>query len=276
MKTRITAVLLGFITSISFGQLNFVKEIPFSNINPSSVYVIDESNLIEDSKYLIGQEPNKRYTYHILKPDYSIYKTVIIDTSGLGNSWIGGVSFSDHLVNSDDNVEIMYEVAFQEQAGWTEQKIKMVIADENGNIIQQIDSVGWGSNPFYNGDKTNILLRTNQSTNKVYEFGGNLPCPSNCNNSSSSTNKSQPIVVKPDYSFQIFPNPVNENLSIETDLDESNMQMKIYTTSGKLLKTDSFFSGSNQVDISSLASGTYVINVISGNKFLHTEQFVKK
>ena len=111
---RITTSLLVLVTSMSFGQLTFVKEIPFSSIDPSSVYDIDVTNLIEDSKYLIGQKPNKSYTYHILKPDYTIYKTVIIDTSDLGNSWIGSVSFSDHLVNSDDNVEIMYEVAFQE------------------------------------------------------------------------------------------------------------------------------------------------------------------
>tara|TARA_Y100001933_G_C18797323_1_gene479268 strand:- start:369 stop:788 length:420 start_codon:yes stop_codon:yes gene_type:complete len=128
---------------------------------------------------------------------------------------------------------------------------------------------------FFFGGKTYVNTRNSEDKIKLYEVSGSMPCIQ-CNTSSSSANKSQPIAAKPEYSFQISPNPVNDNLNIETDLDESNMEIKIYTTSGQLLQTEAFFSGSNQVNVSSLVSGTYVINVISGNKFLHTEQFIKQ
>jgi len=294
MKTKITTVLLGLITSISFGQMTFVKTINYSSIEaPISSLSIDVNtdNITEIGKYILAEPApevddyswGKQTEFDLLDTEFNFYKKIVIDTSHSENGTIriSGPWISDHLFNLDDKIEYQYVLNLRYEDtinGWgTEEKvIRTVIADEDNNILMSMnDERFYMEDIFFFGGKTYVNTRNSEDKIKLYEVSGSMPCIQ-CNTSSSSANKSQPIAAKPEYSFQISPNPVNDNLNIETDLDESNMEIKIYTTSGQLLQTEAFFSGSNQVNVSSLVSGTYVINVISGNKFLHTEQFIKQ
>ena len=288
---KLIASILTVLTVGASAQLTFVREYNLGDnrIHFPQSQIGDKINQIDNELFLVEEvienKSSDNFKYNLLNMDWTLYKTMYIDTSGAlsilninnpNDIWASQM-FSNHLFNSDDKVELIYSVSgFNSELNQSEW-VKTVIVNEDGVILQEINGEGFddGLYPVING-KTHVLTKTNSGSDKLYSVEGHLPCLVNCNTSSSNTNKSQTIAAKPEYSFQISPNPVNDNLNIESDLDESNMEIKIYTTSGQLLQTEVFFSGSNQVNVSSLASGTYVINVISGNKFLHTEQFIKQ
>ena len=56
-----------------------------------------------------------------------------------------------------------------------------------------------------------------------------------------------------------------------------NVRIQIYTIDGKLLQ-ERMMSNSvqNSVDVSELASGTYIYTVIGENKKMHSGQFIKR
>lgn len=289
MKIRITTLLLALVTSMSFGQLTFVKEINFRSIHaPLSSLSLDgnTNNIIESGKYILAEPQHnnswgKQTEYQILDTDYNLYKKIVVDTSHNENGVIriSGPWISDHLFNSDDKIEYTYTLYLEYEDtvnGWgTESKlIRTVIVDEDNNILQYLDKESFSMDDFYLVDsKTYVKLKNTQGTTKVYKVDGSMPCIQ-C--SSSLTRNSKVKAPAPTYSFTLFPNPTDGPMSITTDLNEANMQVKIYSTSGQLLQSGVFFTGSNSVDVSSLAAGTYVINITSDKGFLHTEQFVKK
>jgi hypothetical protein len=287
MKIKITTLILSLITSISFAQLTFVKEITgYYEIHPPISYVsieIETANYIENGKYFLAKRINENvaedfnFDYEILDKNYNLYKQLKLDTS---NNTIGGrlvidsrPILSDHLFNTDDKMEFWYSL-YSSSNG---QVLRTIIADEDNNILMILEGESFRSDNFYIMDgKTYIATRKGNRqnyTSKIYEVAGNLPCIQ-CNSKTTNTNTTQ--TPAPNYAFKIFPNPTDGQLNIESDLDELNMQIKIYSTSGQLLQTDPFFYGTNSVNVSSLASGTYVINIVSDKGFLHTEKFVKR
>lgn len=272
MKTRITTLLLALVTSMSFGQLTFVKDLGVTvDINWSFSDEKDDGNFTELDKYVFYKTD---LTINILKGDLSSYKTVSIDTT---NGYAKGynrfnVVMTDHLFNLDDKIEFIIEAKYIDfNDNWTTKKTTVFFVDEDNNLLQELKdkSLDIGENV---GTVNGITYA--QIGSELYTFAGHYPCNS-CNSSSASSN-SRVQAPAPTYSFSLFPNPTDGQLNITTDLDESNMQIKIYSTSGQLLQTDAFFTGTNSVNVSSLAAGTYVINITSDKGFLHTEQFVKK
>jgi hypothetical protein len=275
MKSKITTLILSLITSISFGQITFVKEVTgydylgFPNRNH-----IDDINLLENGKYIIAEltsqiEFSKKIDYEILDMNFTLYKKLKLDTLGGYSIW-SKPKISDHLFNTDDKIEYWYTLV--NAKNW--ELKKTIIADEDNNILMILEGEYFDYEDFYIMDgKTYVRTYSNNNSIKIYEVAGNLPCIQ-CNSKTSNTNPTQSPA--PNYAFKIFPNPTDGQLNIESDLDELNMQIKIYSTSGQLLQTDPFFYGTNSVNVSSVASGTYVINIVSDKGFLHTEKFVKR
>ena len=295
MKTKITTLILSLITSISFAQLTFVKEVTgYDVIHPPislGSIEIETANFIENGKYFLAKRKKQNddwqfnFDYEILDKNYNLYKQLKLDTS---NNTIGGrvalydsrLYLSDHLFNTDDKMEywyVLYSVKRDGEYYSSHQVLRTIIADEDNNILMILEGEDFDYEDFYIMDGKTYVATTkgvwpNQTT-KIYEVAGNLPCLQ-CNSKTSNTNPTQSPA--PNYAFKIFPNPTDGQLNIESDLDELNMQIKIYSTSGQLLQTDPFFYGTNSVNVSSLASGTYVINIVSDKGFLHTEKFVKR
>ncbi len=275
MKTKITTLILSLITSISFAQLTFVKEITgFDDLGFPGRKLNSTENLLENGKYIIAEptsqiEYSKKINYEILDMNFTLYKKLKLDTLGGYSIW-NNPKISDHLFNTDDKIEYWYTLV--NAKNW--ELKKTIIADEDNNILQTINGEYFGISDFYefNG-KTYVRTHSNNNSIKIYEVAGNLPC-NQCNSKTSNTNTTKSTA--PNYAFKIFPNPTDGQLNIESDLDELNMQIRIYSTSGQLQKTDPFFYGTNSVNVSSLASGTYVINIVSEKGFLHTEKFIKR
>ncbi len=81
--------------------------------------------------------------------------------------------------------------------------------------------------------------------------------------------------------FKIYPNPVLNALQFNLSSNErGRMQMKIYDVTGKLVKTHAFEKSQTmlrqQVPVSSLHPGLYLVEIISGNRIEAQGRFVKQ
>ena len=79
-----------------------------------------------------------------------------------------------------------------------------------------------------------------------------------------------------EYSFNglsIFPNPVNDLLTVEVKLPEQHT-IKITSLNGQLLYTDRMDSPTHQIDLSSFEKGLYLLTIRSGD-YVRTEKIIK-
>ena len=76
--------------------------------------------------------------------------------------------------------------------------------------------------------------------------------------------------------FNLFPNPVVDNLMIETKQGITIQSITIYNTLGQLVKTQSVSDINSQItlDVSTLKTGTYFITILS-DKGKTVEKFIK-
>ena len=93
-----------------------------------------------------------------------------------------------------------------------------------------------------------------------------------------STGTSGQAQQREQVSFRMFPNPVTDLLTIETNMSERGTgTIEIISLDGRTLQTlrANFENGTNQVNVSSLAQGAYICRIRNGN---HTSslQFVKQ
>lgn len=80
--------------------------------------------------------------------------------------------------------------------------------------------------------------------------------------------------------FSIYPNPVEDTLYFE-DLGIpntiSNLRIEMYSIDGKLLQEETMSQGiQTAVDVSELASGTYLYAIIAEDRRIHSGQFIKQ
>jgi len=71
--------------------------------------------------------------------------------------------------------------------------------------------------------------------------------------------------------FKMYPNPVENKLYFNTT---KNVTVTIYTVLGKLVKTTEVSSTKNNVDVSKLAQGIYLVKISNGNQFI-TKKLMK-
>jgi len=74
--------------------------------------------------------------------------------------------------------------------------------------------------------------------------------------------------------FSVFPNPVNDQLTIKSKEDLGTTAIRIFDTSGRLVFKDIMESKVKSINLPDLGSGTYFLNV-KGNRFKQTIKLVK-
>ena len=72
---------------------------------------------------------------------------------------------------------------------------------------------------------------------------------------------------------KLYPNPTSTSFTVETGL-KTDVTVSIYNTSGKELITNDAI-GNSQIDVSGLASGIYIVQVLSEGKVISTNRMVK-
>jgi PKD repeat protein len=85
--------------------------------------------------------------------------------------------------------------------------------------------------------------------------------------------RTAPVVELPD-NLKLSPNPAEETLTVSYAADE-NTRVNIYTVSGKNVITGKLSKDVNDIDISKLKPGVYLIKVSSGKESV-TKKFIKK
>ena len=72
----------------------------------------------------------------------------------------------------------------------------------------------------------------------------------------------------------LYPNPVKNDLYIKTPSEKS--VIKIYSLQGSLLKTISAYQSNDQIDVSTLMSGVYLVKISGSDGKVYTGKFVKE
>ena len=72
----------------------------------------------------------------------------------------------------------------------------------------------------------------------------------------------------------LYPNPVKKYLYIKTPSEKS--VIKIYSLQGSLLITLSAYRSNDQIDLSSLQSGVYLVKISGSDGKVYTGKFVKE
>ncbi len=81
--------------------------------------------------------------------------------------------------------------------------------------------------------------------------------------------------------FQVYPNPVKNQLFVEWPSKKENNSIEIVVTDlfGKTVhhvkEESSYFGSRAQIDLSGISSGIYMVNIIEGNRMLATNKIVK-
>lgn len=73
----------------------------------------------------------------------------------------------------------------------------------------------------------------------------------------------------------VFPNPATDIVTIEFEENREIKRIKLINSAGQEILNESSFGFTHQVDVSSLANGNYIIEIISGDELIRS-QFIKK
>ena len=73
---------------------------------------------------------------------------------------------------------------------------------------------------------------------------------------------------------KLYPNPVKKDLFIKTSSEKSTIN--IYSLQGSLLKTVPAYQSNNQIDVSTLQSGVYLVKISSSDGKVYAGKFVKE
>jgi len=77
--------------------------------------------------------------------------------------------------------------------------------------------------------------------------------------------------------FLVYPNPVSEYVKLEVENYKiENLSYQLYDVNGKLLVTSKIENSETSITMSSLASGTYLLDVFQSNTNIKTFKIIKK
>jgi hypothetical protein len=77
------------------------------------------------------------------------------------------------------------------------------------------------------------------------------------------------------HSLTVYPNPVDEKMTVSVDEKFVNSNYSVIETSGKVVQSGVVSSSRQTIELTSLQSGLYYIKIITGNTVLNGS-FIKK
>lgn len=75
-------------------------------------------------------------------------------------------------------------------------------------------------------------------------------------------------------SFDMYPNPASENLTIQLPSSSEKATVQFYDYLGRLALTETVFSSNDKINVESLNAGVYILKVISDDK-IGSQKFIK-
>lgn len=200
---------------------------------------------------------------------YQPVKTVTIDTATYG-PYCQTYFISDRLLNSDDKLEIIFQVYDQNY-----DPIKAVIMDEDGIILFEL--TGYGFNKIHNRGQIPLISFSNGSTTKFYRCGGSLPPLVNVTNQIVYTSVDDTLNVDlvsstgsiTQNSFSIWS---NANTLYYEFQNSGNYQILMFNANAQILyQENSLLGTSGSISFSGYTPGIYFVTVNDNNGLLRSE-----
>lgn len=134
----------------------------------------------------------------------------------------------------------------------------------SGGTFYGVGMTGNTFNPAYAGTGTQTI---------VYVYSGVGCSKATCEETSVSTFIKN--YTSPDNTIKIYPNPGNDNITIENSAFAKDQTISVYDTQGQLLILQPMLQAKTNVDITDFARGVYFVKVKT-EKGMEVVKFVKE
>ena len=104
---------------------------------------------------------------------------------------------------------------------------------------------------------------------------GNASNATSCYTLRVQTGTASDVLVNPNFTISLFPNPAGDQLNIWIEGVQNKTEIRVYDLTGKLVMKQASNNVLNQLNISKLTAGLYMVNVIEG-KETRSAKFVKQ
>jgi hypothetical protein len=75
--------------------------------------------------------------------------------------------------------------------------------------------------------------------------------------------------------FRVYPNPTSETVWIDLlDQEISTYTIQLFNMNGQLIKSSKSSAALVNFDVSNVSSGTYILSILDGGKFIGSEQLI--
>ena len=223
----------GIDTSIYFSSPASFADSPDSNYGNNQLKMITLKNS------LLVEEGSSAFLEFRAKWDIENeydYVQVMISTNGIDFTPLCG-----KYTNVPSVFQPQGEPLYDGQSDWVLEKISLSnYIGQNIWVRFQLFSDGFVNGAGFNFDDLRVVVKEPETTSVK-------------NN------------IEPTINYTLFPNPTNQNIFIRTNnLDILQQKFEVYTMLGKLVLSDVIYSNNQEIKISGLLAGQYLLKVQSG------------
>ncbi len=195
------------------------------------------------------------------------------NTSGVGNDLtscsypisvlpVSWVSFSASLNNKLVSLE------------WT---IAQSVNSKGFYIQRSFDNKTWQTLGFVE-DTTN-----NDVYESAYSFSDPNPAPGNNYyrieqvdyNNSNNFSETKFVSVSSSEKLAIWPNPAKDIIYVQDNETDGNSKMQVYDLMGKMIAVNTLHAGTNSINVSNLATGTYIVHILRADGETENQKIIK-
>ena len=258
------------IMEVHNNKLFFTAQEPFSN---TGLYTLDTNNnvqKIKTSDFGIDNEFHKcgNFLYLITKgqfsnSDYSLWRTngtesgtVKLSTSPSTEKLSNFVCNRGYLYFTKPNASKIFRTD-----GTLENFDELEISVTGDDPISLITSL-------YT-DNDQLFLTGNNSKNgeELYLVTSTLPTSSLNTSNANFSNK---------LDLKFFPNPAKNFIKIKTEENLTSAIFKVFDMSGKLVQTGALKSENQEINVSNLLKGNYIVEITTKSRQKFSQKFIKK
>ncbi len=251
-----------FTSLIVNGQITKVNTINMPNTSESYSATGALSN---GTKIYYIQDINNKKLVVYNAEDHTIIKDITIPISDTLSWWVSYVS--DKTFDLDNKLEFLITVEGSYYSGiiiMNEDLVELFRKEQTNFYWGEGDAIGQQIQNV--GDKSQMILSDGDTLYEVYELPGKVSYDLNYGSNESSVRIAQ-TSVESQMQLKSYPTPAKQNIKVEYNLSsqDRNALLEIIDFSGRVYYTEKLkgYTGSMNIDISSLISGTYLLRLSS-------------
>lgn len=244
---------IGLAKAYNGGELNNPANAPAS-ITYQISFANNDNTMIADinigagwwrfiyEKTQIVQLPDPNVTFKVDMADYTGTITTGVFLNGSFNNWCGNCN---PMTNTSGSI---WEVTLPLTAGPIQYKFT-------------ID--GWNDQEFFVGGESCVDTIADGFFNRYYVVSADATLPAVCFASCEACPSSS--LVENSMNVNIMPNPANDYIQVESTMSISSIE--VYSLAGNKVKTFNLNGFNSKINVSELASGSYLLKVNSNDNY---------